>query len=109
MLEAFAREGRLSLGQMSVAVTMEKFFWSEAEKGLSPAMGRAALYGWLHLRCATPTVEANNLEGPRKALKGWANLVSDRPRDPLPEEAVLQLALRLARRKQLLSAAAVII
>eukprot|EP00972_Heterocapsa_arctica_P022443 3301412-Heterocapsa_arctica.AAC.1 len=64
---------------------MERFFWHCADHGLSPAMGRAVLYGWLSLHSGRPTFEANNLEGPRRTL-GWAKLAADHPRAPTPEE-----------------------
>eukprot|EP00972_Heterocapsa_arctica_P002057 294774-Heterocapsa_arctica.AAC.1 len=65
---------------------MERFFWHCAVWGLSPAIGRAALYGRLHLRSGRPTFEAYYLEGPRRATLGWAKLAADHSRVPTPEE-----------------------
>ena len=107
--EQFARSRRLPLSGNRLANSMERFFWHCADRGLSPAIGRAALYGWLHLRSDRPTVEANNLEGPRRAILGWAKLAADHPRDPMPEEMVLQISREILRSGKPRTAAAVVV
>ena len=97
-LKQYARRSGYSTAPKFIAETMEKFFWTRANQGYHPALGRASLYGWLHLECERPTIEANMLEGPRRALQGWSKLVMDRCRDPIPEELVALIAQHFVER-----------
>jgi integrase len=86
---------------------MERYFWHHANLGFSAAIGRHTLYGWLHLRCPTKSVEGNQLTNAREAISGWRKLHGDDSRDPLPEEIYLAAVRRLTSLRRPLSAAAV--
>jgi hypothetical protein len=106
--EQFARSRRLPLSGARLVNSMERFFWHCADHGLSPAIKRAALYGWLYLRRGRPTFKANNLKGPRGTL-GWAKLATDHPRALTPEEILLQINRAILHRGKSRTAAAVIV
>ena len=105
--EAFALERRWDLSARGICKTLEKYFWHHASRGFSVALGRHALYGWLHLRCPSKSVAANKLENAREAIAGWKKLHGDDSRDPMPEEVYLAAVRRLLSRRRVLTAAAV--
>ena len=86
--------------------SFERFFWHKADRGYSPAIGRAALYGWLHIVADSPPVASNQVDGVRNALKGWARMLGDQVRDPLQEELALELLLQPTETGNPLAAAA---
>ena len=102
----FCKSHRLPTSGPRIMDSFERFFWHKADRGYSPAIGRAALYGWLHIVADSPSVASNQLDGARKALKGWARLLGDQVRDPLPEELALELLLQLTETGNPLAAAA---
>ena len=68
----FCKSHRLPTSGPRIMDSFERFFWYKADRGYSPAIGRAALYGWLHIVADSPSVASNQFDGFRKALKGWA-------------------------------------
>ena len=97
LLEDVAGARRLSLDGKRAPDTLERFFWFHAERGTNVALGRHAFYGWLHARAVDANARDPLFEGVRRALRGWSRLVLYQVRDPLPEELVYQIGLRLVR------------
>ena len=104
--ESFVAQRRWSLRPQNLCHTMERFFWYHANRGFSAAVGRHTLYGWLHLRCPTKSVEGNQLANAREAIAGWRKLHGDDSRDPLPEEMYFAAVRRLVSQRRPLVAAA---
>ena len=105
--ENFTTRRQWSVQPKSICVTMERFFWHHANRGFSSAIGRHTLYGWLHLKCPTKSVEGNQLTNAREAITGWRKLHGDDSRDPLPEEIYFAAARRLVSQGRPMTAAAV--
>ena len=97
----------ISVRVQSAAAWRGRFFCFHAERGISVALGRHTLYGWLHLRCPSKSVPANHLDNAREAIAGWRKLHGDDSRDPLPEELVSALVRTMLSSRQVLTAAAV--
>ena len=84
--DAHCRKHKLRLSPPSMlARSFVHFFESVARTGLSPAKGRNALYGFLKLRAGNHRHMAAELDPAAQALKGWARLVRDVIKDPVPE------------------------
>ena len=103
----WASDHRRSLHLRSLGQAMEDFFWEHAQLGMSPALGRHVLYGWLHLRAPVPSLPACKLENAHRALTGWRKIWGDAARDGFPEEFVFAIGAKLLDRKFFLAAAAV--
>ena len=73
------------------------------------ALGRHALYGWLHLECPSKSIAANSLENAREAIAGWKKIHGENSPDPIPEEICLALVRQALASGRPLTASALFI
>ena len=105
--ENFCLRFRWSTSPRFVCATLERYFWYHADRGFDVALGRHTLYGWLHLKCPSKSVLANNLENAREAIAGWKKIHGETSRDPVPEEIHLAIVRQLLSDRRVLTAAVV--